>query len=132
MKYGRGRQSLEQPAPGRARRGPPATEWGEGVPASGRRGFGAQPQVNEAVPAASRRGFGAQPQVDEAATDNRFATCRWRANPDNGGSPHCTHRDVLPYAGTNGFNPESWCPDCTFFKMRRGARQQARFAADDL
>ena len=114
MKYGRGRQSLEQPAPGRARRGPPATEWGEGDPASG------------------RRGFGAQPQVDEAATDNRFATCRWRANPDNGGSPHCTHRDVLPYAGTNGFNPESWCPDCTFFKMRRGARQQARFAADDL
>ena len=83
MEYGRGRQSLQQPAPA-------------------------------------------------DATGNRFATCRWRTNPDNGGAPYCTHRDVLPYAGMNGFNPAAWCPDCTFFKMRRGARKEARFRADDL
>ncbi len=21
--------------------------------------------------------------------------------------------------GTDGFNPEAWCPDCAFFKLRR-------------
>ena len=45
VERGRGRRAWKQPSPGRAQRGPPATEWGEGVPASGRRGFGAQPQV---------------------------------------------------------------------------------------
>jgi len=65
-------------------------------------------------------------------TGSRFETCRWHANPDNGGAPYCAHRDVLPYAGTNGFNPEAWCPDCRFFKMRRGARKQARYLTDDF
>lgn len=73
---------------------------------------------------------GPQPGGDAAAT--RFETCRWRANPDNGESPYCTHRDVLPYAGANGFNAEAWCPDCTFFKMRRGARKQARDPRDEF
>ena len=117
MNYDRGRRALGQESPSRAQRGSPATEWGDGGPASGRRGFGAQPQVNEA----------AQPQAGE-----RFETCRWHANPDNGGAPYCAHRDVLPYAGMNGFNPEAWCPDCRFFKMRRGARKQTRYLTDDF
>ena len=75
------------------------------------------------VPAAPPRGD---------VTSARFETCRWRTNPDNGGAPYCGHRDVLPYAGTNGFNPEAWCPDCRFFKMRRGARKQSRHLADDF
>lgn len=51
----------------------------------------------------------------------RFRSCRWRSDPDDG--EYCTHRDVLPYAGKEGFNPESWCPDCQYFKLKRVARK---------
>ena len=51
----------------------------------------------------------------------RFRSCRWRADPEDG--EFCTHRDVLPYAGKEGFNPESWCPDCPYFKLKRVARK---------
>jgi hypothetical protein len=51
----------------------------------------------------------------------RFRSCRWRATPEDG--EFCTHRDVLPYAGKEGFNPESWCPDCPYFKLKRVARK---------
>ncbi len=51
----------------------------------------------------------------------RFRSCRWRADPEDG--EFCTHRDVLPYAGKEGFNPESWCPDCQYFKLKRVARK---------
>ena len=34
------------------------------------------------------------------------------------------HRDVLPIAGSAGFKPESWCPDCQFFKLRRSPRKR--------
>jgi len=49
----------------------------------------------------------------------RFASCRWRARPSN--RAFCTHIDVQPCAGTNGFNASAWCSDCTFYKMRRVA-----------
>ncbi len=39
---------MERSSPSRARRGSAAAARGYGVPASGRRGFGAQPQVKEA------------------------------------------------------------------------------------
>ena len=61
----------------------------------------------------------------------RFASCRWHALQDAGGSPYCSHRDVLPYAGTNGFNPEAWCPDCDLFKVRRSARKRPDDLVDD-
>ncbi|MDQ3170632.1 MAG: hypothetical protein M3Q55_10890 [Acidobacteriota bacterium] len=51
----------------------------------------------------------------------RFRSCRWRSDPEDG--EFCTHRDVLPYAGKEGFNPESWCPDCPYFKLKRVARK---------
>jgi len=38
---------------------------------------------------------------------------------------HCGHRDVLPLTGTHGFNPDSWCPECELYKLRRGARKTA-------
>ena len=51
----------------------------------------------------------------------RFKSCRWRRPPEDG--PECCgHRDVLPLAGTS-FRPESWCPDCTYFKLRRAPRR---------
>jgi hypothetical protein len=52
----------------------------------------------------------------------RFHSCRWRAQPDDGA--FCTHRDVLPMAGKTGFNPESWCPECEYFKVRRAPRKR--------
>jgi hypothetical protein len=53
----------------------------------------------------------------------RFKSCRWRRPPDEG--PECCgHRDVLPIAGTTGFDPEAWCPDCRFYKLRRTPRKR--------
>lgn len=52
----------------------------------------------------------------------RFHSCRWRAQPEDG--VFCTHRDVLPMAGKSGFNAESWCPDCEYFKVRRAPRKR--------
>jgi hypothetical protein len=52
----------------------------------------------------------------------RFKSCRWRRPPEDG--PECCgHRDVLPIAGTS-FNPEAWCPDCEFFKLRRTPKKR--------
>ncbi len=52
----------------------------------------------------------------------RFKSCRWRRPPEDG--PECCgHRDVLPMAGIN-FNPEAWCPDCEFYKLRRTPKKR--------
>lgn len=85
-------------------------------------------ELGQESPSRAQRGSPAT----EWGDGERFETCRWHASPDNGGAPYCAHRDVLPYAGMNGFNPEAWCPDCRFFKMRRGARKQARYLTDDF
>jgi hypothetical protein len=53
----------------------------------------------------------------------RFKSCRWRRPPEEG--PECCgHRDVLPMAGTSGFDPEAWCPDCAFYKLRRTPKKR--------
>jgi hypothetical protein len=31
---------------------------------------------------------------------------------------------VLPMAGTTGFDPEAWCPDCNFYKLRRTPKKR--------
>jgi hypothetical protein len=49
----------------------------------------------------------------------KFQSCRWRKPLEDGIPAHCTHRDVLPMTGTAGFVPESWCPDCAFYKAKR-------------
>lgn len=54
----------------------------------------------------------------------RFRACRWRVLADQGISDHCSHRDVLPFAGTLGFAPEAWCPDCEFYKLRRTPKKR--------
>ena len=46
-----------------------------------------------------------EPEVSPAVA--RFKSCRWHETPDAGVS-YCSHRDVLPFAGKGGFNPESW------------------------
>jgi hypothetical protein len=54
----------------------------------------------------------------------KFRSCRWRAAPEDG--EYCTHRDVLPFAGKEGFVAESWCPDCAFYKLRRTPKKRER------
>ena len=56
----------------------------------------------------------------------RFQSCRWRKAPEDGVAAHCTHRDVLPMTGTAGFVPESWCPDCAFYKAKRIPKKPER------
>ena len=54
----------------------------------------------------------------------KFQSCRWRKAADAGVPDHCTHRDVLPMAGTTGFAPDSWCTDCAFYKAKRVPRKR--------
>jgi hypothetical protein len=60
---------------------------------------------------------------DLTATE-RFHSCRWRKPPENGLPEHCGHRDVLPMAGVQGFNADSWCPDCPYYKAKRVTRKR--------
>jgi hypothetical protein len=54
----------------------------------------------------------------------KFKSCRWRRPPEDG--PECCgHRDVLPIAGATGFDPEAWCPDCSFYKLRRTPKKRS-------
>ena len=91
-------------------------------------------ETNPFAPAAAA----AEPAADTAAQPSgapgdatavspaveRFRSCRWRATPDAG--EFCTHRDVLPFAGKEGFVAESWCPDCSFYKLRRTPKKRER------
>ena len=54
----------------------------------------------------------------------RFLSCRWRKPAEDGLPDHCTHRDVLPMAGITGFVPDSWCPDCPYYKAKRTPRKR--------
>jgi hypothetical protein len=64
------------------------------------------------------------PLVSEAVI--KFRSCRWRKPPDEG-TECCGHRDVLPIAGTTSFDPEAWCPECTFFKLRRSPKKRSYY-----
>jgi hypothetical protein len=70
----------------------------------------------------------AQVMPSDSATESpaveKFKSCRWRATPDVG--DFCTHRDVLPFAGKEGFAADSWCPDCGFYKLRRTPKKRER------
>ena len=52
----------------------------------------------------------------------KFKSCRWRCDPEAG--EFCTHRDVLPFAGKEGFVADSWCPECAFYKLRRTPKKR--------
>ncbi|HJZ77418.1 MAG TPA: hypothetical protein VKE51_37060 [Vicinamibacterales bacterium] len=62
-------------------------------------------------------------ETPSSAAVIKFKSCRWRRPPEDG--PECCgHRDVLPMAGATGFDPEAWCPDCTFYKLRRTPKKR--------
>ena len=41
-----------------------------------------------------------------------------------GNQEFCTHREVKPYAGTQGFDPDAWCPGCQHYKLRRAPKKR--------
>jgi hypothetical protein len=92
--------------------------------------FGPAASFPETVPEAggSDEPAAPSPSTDEASSASpaveKFKSCRWRATPDAG--EFCTHRDVLPFAGKEGFKPESWCPECAFYKLRRTPKKRER------
>ena len=61
---------------------------------------------------------------------SRFRSCRWQQPAENGSAEFCTHREVKPYAGTTGFDPEAWCGDCQLYKLRRAPTKRTP-ASDD-
>jgi len=58
-----------------------------------------------------------------AGSHARFASCRWQQSAENGTAAHCTHREVLAFAGTGGFSADAWCSDCGHYKLRRVRRR---------
>ena len=96
------------------------------VPASGPGTSLPEPPIDDMTGPSADEGSAA-PVADEPGVDpsvEKFRSCRWRATPDAG--DFCTHRDVLPFAGKEGFKPESWCPECAFYKLRRTPKKRER------
>jgi hypothetical protein len=56
----------------------------------------------------------------------RFKTCRWQQPSEAGSAEFCTHREVKPYAGSASFDPEAWCGDCQYYKLRRVPKKRER------
>ena len=83
---------------------------------------GADTEVTPATAPGSETAVPATPAVSDAV--QKFKSCRWRCDPDAGA--FCTHRDVLPFAGKEGFRADSWCPECAFYKLRRTPKKRER------
>ena len=79
--------------------------------------------------AATAPPIGAPPTSDvpQTAAWVRFRSCRWQ-QPKEDGNPNefCTHREVKPYAGTQGFDANAWCTDCQYYKLRRAPKKRER------
>ncbi len=70
-----------------------------------------------------------QDEPEASLAELRFRACRWHTDTD--GQRFCSNRDVLPYAGKGGFDPEAWCPDCTLYKLRRTPKKRPPREDDD-
>ncbi len=64
------------------------------------------------------------PDVPQSAAFARFRSCRWQQPKEEGSSEFCTHREVKPYAGTNGFDADAWCTECQYYKLRRAPKKR--------
>jgi len=62
------------------------------------------------------------PEVSPAMA--RFNTCRWQQPAEDGNAAFCTHREVKPLAGMTSFDPEAWCEDCEYYKLRRTPKRR--------
>ena len=66
----------------------------------------------------------AQPATPQPTGALRFHSCRWQQPAEEGNAAFCTHREVKPYAGTTGFDPEAWCVECQYYKLRRAPKKR--------
>lgn len=66
----------------------------------------------------------AAPAAEVSPAFVRFRSCRWQQPAENGNAEFCTHREVKPYAGTTGFDPDAWCADCAYYKLRRAPKKR--------
>jgi hypothetical protein len=82
-----------------------------------------------AAPAPAAGPAPATSDVPASAAFIRFRSCRWQQPAENGNQEFCTHREVKPYAGMQGFDADAWCPDCPYYKLRRAPKK--RNPADD-
>ena len=83
-----------------------------------------------AVPEGTQASTGASDDTRAAdaaqpAAVARFNSCRWQQPAENGNAAFCTHREVKPYAGTAGFDPDAWCPECQYYKLRRAPKKRS-------
>lgn len=100
----------------------PAASWSDAP--GGPRGAKVDAADDAGVPASEPAAASADEQPAASPAAERFRSCRWRATPDAG--EFCTHRDVLPFAGKEGFNADSWCLECAFYKLRRTPKKRER------
>ena len=85
------------------------------------------PPPGDSATAAETPAVPAEAPATEAALSPafaRFRSCRWQQPAENGSAEFCTHREVKPYAGTTGFDPEAWCGDCQYYKLRRAPKKR--------
>jgi len=79
-------------------------------------------------PAQDPPGGGESPGQPAPTTEStgavRFNSCRWQQPAEEGNAAFCTHREVKPYAGTTGFDPDAWCADCQYYKLRRAPKKR--------
>jgi hypothetical protein len=85
--------------------------------------FGASPAPGDVPTSEATSPAPADSPASSPAVE-KFQSCRWRATPEDG--EFCTHRDVLPFAGKEGFKADSWCPECSFYKLRRTPKKRER------
>jgi hypothetical protein len=65
-----------------------------------------------------------QPAAPQSTGSVRLNSCRWQQPAEEGNAAFCTHREVKPYAGTTGFDPDAWCVDCQHYKLRRAPKKR--------
>ena len=97
---------------------------------------GVPPGAGETAMADTPDAPAATPATEPAAETlspafTRFRSCRWQQPIENGSAEFCTHREVKPYAGTTGFDPEAWCGDCQYYKLRRAPKKRSPSSNDD-
>ena len=95
-------------------------------------GASAEPQATPAAPASPASNQSPGPtlvpvtsDIPQSAAFVRFRSCRWMQPAENGNQEFCTHREVKPYAGTTGFDPDAWCPECQYYKLRRAPKKRS-------
>jgi hypothetical protein len=75
-----------------------------------------EPQAAAPVPATS--------ETPQSPAFVRFGSCRWQQPAEEGNAAFCTHREVKPYAGMQGFDADAWCGDCQYYKLRRAPKKR--------